>query len=76
MTTNSTSGETAFSGTLAYDPARDELNITIDGRELAVPGAAVRHAMQCEMRIERMSPGATTEAAIVRLRRGNATHQG
>ena len=69
MTTRSTTGVESFSGTLSYDRARDELSISLDGRDVVVPGATVRRAMQCEMRIERTAPGTTTKAATVRLTR-------
>ena len=73
MTTEPTTDPNVFSGTLAYDSGRDELNITFEGREVAVPGASVRRAMRCEMRIERISPGTEGEHVTVRLSRRPAT---
>jgi len=69
MTTRSAHEGSTFSGTLAYDRARDVLSISFDGNAIEVPGASVRRAMQCELRIERTTPGAATSAATVRLTR-------
>ena len=73
MTTEPTSDGTTFSGTLVYDSARDELSISFEGRDVVVPGASVRRAMRCEMRIERIGPGAGGECVTVRLARRTAT---